>query len=192
MKRGVIIYASALAVIVIAVSAAINPVPRLIWNASASVPIGYYSVQDVHQLEPSDLLVVQPPTSISDYMERRASVPKGVPLIKHVAALPGQTVCRHGFELSVDGMVIGRARFRDSHGRILPIWHGCQKLAENQIFFMNTAVPDSLDGRYFGTFDRKTIVGRAVPLWTDDDGDGRFIWHGFNVSIPTYQPKKGE
>ncbi|HWA02466.1 MAG TPA: S26 family signal peptidase, partial [Rhizomicrobium sp.] len=34
----------------------------------------------------------------------------------------------------------------------------------------------SMDGRYFGPLATNTIIGRAVPLWTDEDGDGRFQW----------------
>ena len=41
---------------------------------------------------------------------------------------------------------------------------------------MNWQVPDSLDGRYFGPLPATTVIGRAIPLYTDEDGDGRFIW----------------
>jgi type IV secretory pathway protease TraF len=41
---------------------------------------------------------------------------------------------------------------------------------------MNGHVRDSLDGRYFGPTATNQIVGRAVPLWTDEDGHGRFTW----------------
>jgi len=42
---------------------------------------------------------------------------------------------------------------------------------------MNWDVPDSLDGRYFGPIPTSSVIGRALPLWTDEDGDGRFVWH---------------
>jgi type IV secretory pathway protease TraF len=41
---------------------------------------------------------------------------------------------------------------------------------------MNPTVQDSLDGRYFGPFPVTSIVARAVPIWTDEAGDGRFVW----------------
>jgi type IV secretory pathway protease TraF len=41
---------------------------------------------------------------------------------------------------------------------------------------MNPTVPDSLDGRYFGPLPVASIVARATPLYTDEDGDGRFVW----------------
>ena len=41
---------------------------------------------------------------------------------------------------------------------------------------MNTAVPESLDSRYFGPLPASTVIGTATPLYTDEDGDGRFVW----------------
>jgi type IV secretory pathway protease TraF len=41
---------------------------------------------------------------------------------------------------------------------------------------MNWQIRDSFDGRYFGLISTDQIIGRAVPLWTDEDGDGRFQW----------------
>jgi type IV secretory pathway protease TraF len=41
---------------------------------------------------------------------------------------------------------------------------------------MNPSVPDSLDGRYFGSLPARDVIGRATPLYTDEAGDGRFIW----------------
>jgi hypothetical protein len=48
-------------VMLISVSAAINWSPVLIWNASASVPIGLYHVQPNDHLAVTDLVVVTPP-----------------------------------------------------------------------------------------------------------------------------------
>jgi type IV secretory pathway protease TraF len=41
---------------------------------------------------------------------------------------------------------------------------------------MNFDVPDSVDGRYFGPFPRGSVIGRVLPVWTDEAGDGRFQW----------------
>jgi type IV secretory pathway protease TraF len=35
---------------------------------------------------------------------------------------------------------------------------------------MNWQSPDSLDGRYFGVLPPTAIVGRAEPLWTNEEG----------------------
>jgi type IV secretory pathway protease TraF len=86
--------------------------------------------------------------------------------VKHVAALPGQSVCRNGLTVSVDAVKVGEARERDSRGRTLPSWQDCRVIALGQVFLMNALSADSLDGRYFGPFPAASIVGRAAPLWT--------------------------
>ena len=49
-------------------------------------------------------------------------------------------------------------------------------IAEGEIFLMNLGVGDSLDGRYFGPLPDSAVIGRAIPLFTDEDGDGRLVW----------------
>jgi type IV secretory pathway protease TraF len=45
-----------------------------------------------------------------------------------------------------------------------------------EVFLMNWEVRDSLDGRYFGPVPASSVIGRALPLWTDEEGDGRYEW----------------
>lgn len=143
--------------------------PRLVWNASASVPIGLYAVRPIGALTVTDLVVARPPEPLADWLDERRYLPKGAPLIKRVAGLPGQKICRDGLDVSVDGIVMARARERDQLGRPLPVWRGCFLLHPGQIFLLNWDEPASLDGRYFGAFPIEAVVGRAVPLWTQED-----------------------
>ncbi|KRQ17152.1 S26 family signal peptidase [Bradyrhizobium manausense] len=154
----------------------VHPAPRLIWNATASTPIGLYRLHPIGELHALDLVAVRLPSPIASVLADGGFLPKGVPLLKHVMALPGQTVCRSGDIITVDGVEIGAARDRDHLGRPLPRWSGCTTLQPGQVFLMNPTVPDSLDGRYFGSLPISSIVARAVPLWTDEADDGRFVW----------------
>lgn len=151
--------------------------PRLIWNASASAPIGLYRVEPAGNLAIADMVAVNPPEPIATFLANGGYLPRGVPLIKHVAGLPGQQVCRTGRVLTVDGITMGDALERDRLGRALPVWQGCRRIAQDQLFLMNWTVPDSLDGRYFGPIATHSVIGRVVSIWTDEDGDGRFEWH---------------
>ena len=140
--------------------------PVLIWNASASVPIGLYHVQPEEHLAVMDLVVVTPPEPVANFLAEGKYLPRGVPLLKRVLALPGQTVCRIRLSVTIDGVVMAVARERDHLGRPLPVWHGCHVIAEGEVFLMNWQSADSLDGRYFGPFPAASILGRAVSLWT--------------------------
>jgi conjugative transfer signal peptidase TraF len=133
------------------------------------VPIGLYTVRSAGTLHVNELLVVMPPEPLATLLDERRYLPQGVPLLKHVLALPGQKVCRSDREITVDGVAMGEALDRDHLRRPLPFWHGCRVIAGGDVFLMNRLSEDSLDGRYFGLLPTTTIAGRADPLWTDQE-----------------------
>ena len=122
--------------------------PKLIWNASASAPIGLYAVASDDDLAVGDLVVVDPPESLATYLAERGYLPEGVP----------------------------QAQPSDRFGRALPVWQGCHFVAKTELFLLNPSHPDSLDGRYFGALPADAVIGRAVPILTDEDGDGHYVW----------------
>jgi len=143
--------------------------PHYIWNASNSVPIGLYRLQPVSTLAVTELVAVQPPDLLAAYLDRNGYLPLGVPMLKRVLALPGQTVCRNGLTIAVDGIDVGQAQERDGRGRPLPVWHGCRVIADGDVFVMNWQSTDSLDGRYFGPIPASAVIGTAVPVWTEEE-----------------------
>ena len=176
MTRRGYVMATCLAVIGTTLASLVPVPPRLIWNASASVPIGFYTIAPADRIEVPDLVAVLPPEPIADFMVHRGYIARDVPLLKHVVGLPGQWVCRDGHAITVDAVPLGEARDRDSQGRELPMWQGCRIIVEGEVFLMNLDVSDSLDGRYFGPLPASTVIGRATPLFTDEGGNGRFVW----------------
>ncbi|MDH0908555.1 S26 family signal peptidase [Rhizobium pusense] len=150
--------------------------PRLVWNASASTPVGFYTIGDVGDLHVTDLVAVDAPEPLATFLSDGGYLPRGVPLLKRVAAVSGQRVCRTGLTITVDGVPIGDALDRDRRGSPLPVWRGCRVVANGELFLMNWQVGDSLDGRYFGPLPASAVIGRATPFYTDEDGDGRFVW----------------
>jgi conjugative transfer signal peptidase TraF len=161
--------AIATAVTVVTSTMGAKPVPRFVWNASESVPIGLYSVRPAGKLAVTNLVVAMPPQPLATFLAERSYLPIGVPLIKRILALPGQSVCRSELRISVDGIEMGAALELDRRGRALPVWQRCQVIAEGEVFLMNWDEPGSLDGRYFGPIPLSAIVGRAEPLWTFEE-----------------------
>ena len=143
--------------------------PRYIWNASNSVPIGLYQVQSATKLIVTELVAVQPPALLAAFLDLNGYLPIGLPMLKRVLALPGQTVCRNGLTIAVDGIDVGDAHERDRHGRPLPAWHGCHVIADGDVFVKNWQSADSLDSRYFGPLPASAVIGKAVPVWTDEE-----------------------
>ena len=148
---------------------AAKPVPRYLWNASRSAPIGLYELQPNGRLAVTRLVAVQPPEPLATFLADRRYLPRGIPLLKRVLALPGQTVCRDKLVVTVDKIEMGAARARDRSGRLLPIWQGCHVIAEGEVFLMNWQSEDSFDGRYFGALPTSAIIGTAEPLWIGEE-----------------------
>jgi conjugative transfer signal peptidase TraF len=159
-----------------AITAFVDVPKKLIWNASASTPIGLYIIAPAARFEVADLVADRAPEPLATFMVERGYIGRGVPLMKRVAGVPGQQVCRRDHAITVEGVPMGDALDRDHLGRSLPAWQGCHRIAEGELFLMNWSVRDSLDGRYFGPLPTSTVIGRATPLWTDEQGDGRYVW----------------
>lgn len=156
--------------------AVIHPRPRLLWNASASAPLGLYRIEPERDPPLGALLAIVPPKRLARWMAERRYLGDGVPLLKHVAAKAGQRICRVGGIVSVDLRPVAVARERDRLGRPLPVWQGCRTLAAGELLLLNPAHPDSLDGRYFGPLPTSTVLGRAIPILTRDAPDAPLVW----------------
>jgi conjugative transfer signal peptidase TraF len=140
------------------------PAPRLLWNASASAPVGLWRVFPNVPVDRGDMVVVRLGPPWRALAARRRYLPANVPLIKRVAAQPGDRVCAFETWVFVEGRIAAvRPRF-DGLGRPLPWWHGCTTLGRGTIFLLMDD-PASFDGRYFGPIAARRVVGKAVPLW---------------------------
>ncbi len=153
-----------------------DPLPRVIWNASASAPTGLYRIEPVSDPAHGALVAVTPPAPLARWLAERGYLGERVPLLKHIAARPGQRVCRIGAVVSVDARPVAIARERDSRGRPLPTWQGCRSLRVGELLMLNPDHADSMDGRYFGPLPASTVIGRAIPILTRDTPDAPLIW----------------
>lgn len=140
------------------------PSPRLVWNASASAPIGLYRVYPGASVKAGDMVIARLPGRFRVLAAERHYLPTNVPLVKRVAAVAGSQVCADGRTILVDGRPVATRQTADPHGRALPWWGGCVRLRGRELFLLMDA-PDSFDGRYFGVTEGDDVIGRAVLLW---------------------------
>jgi type IV secretory pathway protease TraF len=56
-----------------------------------------------------------------EFLSESGYLPRGIPMLKRVLALPEQTVCRDHLLITVDDIALGEARKRDGKGRSLPV-----------------------------------------------------------------------
>ncbi|GAM00315.1 S26 family signal peptidase [Sphingomonas parapaucimobilis] len=154
----------AVGIAVLLSTVALPPAPRLVWNASASAPIGLYAVAPGIAAQPGDMVVARLPEPYRRLAATRRYLPLNVPLVKRVAAAPGDDVCALGPLIFVNGRPVAKRLDVDRAGRPLPHWSGCRRLRGDQRFLLMDA-PASFDGRYFGVTEGVDIIGKARLLW---------------------------
>jgi conjugative transfer signal peptidase TraF len=140
------------------------PKVRLLWNASASAPIGLYLIKPGAALEVGDMVAAWAPEGARQLAARRGYLPSGVPLVKRVEAIEGSRVCAVQARILVDERVSALRKKRDARGRLMPWWTGCRRLQPGQVLLLNR-VKASFDSRYFGPVERAAILGKAVLIW---------------------------
>ncbi len=139
--------------------------PMLVWNASASAPIGLYLVVPI-QPQAGELALVEPPDWVQSFADRRGYLPAHVPLVKRIVAQADGHVCAVGGWVFINGWPLAKPLEHDSQGRSLPRWNDCRRLSADEVFLLMANVSDSFDSRYFGPVKTSSIIGRLEPLWT--------------------------
>ena len=135
---------------------------RFIWNRTGSVPQGLYWLSD-EPFTKGGWVVVSARSAEAQWAELHGFVGEDWPLLKRVAGISGDEICRDGVTVLINGMPAGEAFIESETGVVLPSWKGCSRVSDDEIFLMN-AHPKSLDGRYFGISSARDIEGSAILL----------------------------
>ncbi len=157
------IVALGVGVALVGVTIVAPPAPRLVWNRSASAPLGLYAITYRSTIRQNSTVLARPPVTVRRFAAIRRYLPLNVPLVKRVAAVPGDEICARGAAIFVNGREIVRRQMRDARGRSLPWWNGCHRLRDGQFLLLNSPA-GSFDGRYFGVSERADIIGKAHRL----------------------------
>jgi conjugative transfer signal peptidase TraF len=139
-----------------------DPVDRLIWNRTASAPTGLYWLSDA-PFTHGRWVVVSSQSDIAAWAEARGYVGQDWPLLKQIAGMPGDEICRTGREIRINNEAVAIAKAVDSSGQMLPVWEGCRVLRGDEVFLLSPH-PASLDGRYFGPIKQTDLDGTAISL----------------------------
>ena len=115
------------------------------------------------------LVVVSPPEQLANFSSQLAGyLPHRVPLLKHVLALPGQTICRDGFTITVDVIEMGKARqVRRSSSSFAHLARVARWSPLVMVFLMNWESANSFDRTlHRHASDRSRSSAAPQPLWT--------------------------
>jgi len=139
--------------------------PRLLYNPSASAPVGFYVLEDKKAFKIGERVAAYPPLWARKLGAERGYLPFDLPVIKRVWAGPGDRICAENGTLAATNQTPIQAKFADSLGREMPVWAGCRALQDGEYLLISNDVQGSFDGRYFGPVQEEQIVGRVRLVW---------------------------
>ncbi|RWH90150.1 MAG: conjugative transfer signal peptidase TraF [Mesorhizobium sp.] len=174
MRRGVTIFLCATGS-VIAALAVIGLIGGFRLNLTPSEPLGIWRIETLHRPAiVGDLVFICPPAGPRfEEARQRGYLRRGVcaggfaPLIKTVAALPGQRV-DIGANVEIDGEVLGSSRIRKTDGERRAIDPYPGGTVPPGHLYLHSSFASSYDSRYFGPVPDSGLLGLARPVVSFD------------------------
>ena len=173
-RRGEIMLLSALLMVVASVGA-IATVGGYRLNLTPSEPLGLWRIEKLNRpVEAGDLVFIcSPPTAPFEEARLRGYLRRGLcaggfaPLIKTVAALPGQHV-EITDHVVIDGRSLAASAVRktDGEGRTITPYPG--GVVPSGHLYLHSSFASSYDSRYFGPVPDSGLLGLARQILTFD------------------------
>ncbi|MGP5465864.1 S26 family signal peptidase [Pseudomonas helleri] len=156
-------------------AAFVSPLPRLTYNPSDSVAVGWYRIEPfdprtaslLRPLSVDSIVLVPLPAEAAALAAQRGYLPTRIPLLKRVGAVAPQHVCIIAGQVRIDGVPTAAALPADRLGRPLPSLQLCRRLEPGELFLLSVTNPASFDSRYFGPVSASAVIGAAHPLWLE-------------------------
>ncbi|MPM73936.1 hypothetical protein SDC9_120921 [bioreactor metagenome] len=153
----------------------VQPLPRIIYNPSDSVAVGWYRVDPLDHrtsspprpLSVGSIVLVPLPAEAAALATQRGYLPTRIPLLKRVGAVAPQEVCIVDGRVRIDGVPSAAVLSADRWGRPLPSWQQCRRLRPGELFLLSVTNPASFDSRYFGPVSVAAVIGVARPVWLE-------------------------
>lgn len=147
-------------------------------NSTPSMPEGLYLVRGIDTPQRGDVAAVCIPTGDAarlyrerNYLPASQRCAAGIaPVLKPVAAVPGDEVRLDERGVWVNGRLLANSRVYDTDSQGRPIQHlpvgWSKRLGAGEYFMLANRIERSLDSRYYGIVQRPNLVGQAFPLVT--------------------------
>ena len=153
----------------------VHPLPRLTYNPSDSVEVGWYRIDPLDHrtsspprpLSVGSIVLVPLPAEAAALAAQRGYLPTRIPLLKRVGAVAPQEVCIADGKVHIDGVPSAAVLSADRWGRPLPSWQQCHRLRHGELFLLSVTNTASFDSRYFGPVSAASVIGVARPVWLE-------------------------
>lgn len=144
-------------------------------NLTPSEALGLWRIKELHRsVAIGDLVFVCPPPSASflearerGYLRYGLCASGFAPLIKTIAALPGQHV-EIGADVVIDGRPIRASVVQTTDGEGRPLRPFAGGIVPPGHLFLHSSFASSYDSRYFGPLPAAGLLGLARPVLTFD------------------------
>ena len=149
---------------------------NLIWNRTASLPLGIWHKTEAFHLTPSArgrYVLFCPPTNTATSAASslgalsRGSCPGGyLPLIKQIIGLPGDQIDL-GSSVTVNHTPVVNSTIDTAAAALIGLRLPQRLVVKaGSLWLMSTYNPESFDSRYFGEVDAAKVLGFVEPLLT--------------------------
>ena len=132
--------------------------PWILTNRTPSEPLGLYMASTARPAV-GRIIAFRTPSAAFPYASAHLAYLRHTPLLKALAAGPGDAVCTLSGRLVINGHDRAAIAQRDSAGRPLPRWTGCRRLRPQEWFVFSDRVPNSFDSRYYGPIPQASLLG---------------------------------
>ncbi len=161
LKNALIGIAVTLLIVATGTEISFPPKPKLLYNPSASAPIGWYKLESKSPLKIGDQVAAYAPDWARKLADERRYLPYEYPMIKTIWASSGTQICTKNNLVSVPNYPVITSLPQDSLGRNMPKLSGCFTLKADEYFLVSPDVQAGFDSRYFGAVRRENILGRV-------------------------------
>lgn len=138
----------------------------LVVNTSPSMPSGVYWITRAAPMVRGSVVLFAPPDGVRDLIYGRGWLPNGMPLLKTVGGLAGDTYCVRDGRFVVASDDIGPVFLLDSQGLPLPQISGCRRVGAGEFLPVALRLDRSFDGRYMGAVPLRNVLGVGRALIT--------------------------
>ncbi|WP_162896448.1 signal peptidase I [Cysteiniphilum halobium] len=135
-----------------------------IQQLTPSMPEGWYFTYPQLDYHKGDSVVFIPNQQTENYILARKWLPKGIPLLKEIVGVAGDSLCIKNQNVYINGQWIGKVYKTDGQGNILPMFRFCGTIPKDSYFMQGVANPHSFDSRYYGLVNKAQIMSKAVKL----------------------------
>lgn len=140
---------------------------ELVVNTSPSMPTGvYWIARGALPARRGSVVLFAPPDGVRALVYGRGWLPVGMPMLKTVGGLAGDTYCVRDGRFVVAGADVGPVFRRDSQGLPVPHVVGCRRVGSGEFLPVASTLDRSFDGRYFGAVPVRYVLGVGRALVT--------------------------